>query len=239
MSRITYDPLNNDYECDYCHAVYFDTQWQVMQHQSKVHFVCPLCPKKYTSWYALKNHCRESEHSRVCEGCYAGGKIWLFDSSGYKRHIVDENVCEKCERHFGSHSNLIHHNLKHLEAIYACSGCSQKFRTFSGKVIHWESGSCNSGVHEFDLGFSAARCFQWKKYFIRKCDREDLLAIHVNQDAREYSSSDPRFYKCPTCDRKFFKLSGLFMHVESPSCNQTLDEGAIGKLRVYLSKCHG
>ncbi|KAH7067544.1 hypothetical protein BKA63DRAFT_479464 [Paraphoma chrysanthemicola] len=240
MSRITYDPRNDDYECDYCHAVYLDTQWQVMQHQLKVHFVCPLCPTKYTSWYALKEHCRESEHSRVCDGCYAGGKIWLFDSSGYTRHIVEQNVCEQCERHFGSHSNLTNHKLTHLDPVYACSGCPRKFTTYGGRIIHWESGSCTSGVGEFGLGYHAARCFQWKKYFVRRIDRAHLLLrFDIFHDALEHYGSDARFYKCPTCDRRFSKLSGLFMHVESESCSQTLDGGAIGKLRVYLSKRHG
>jgi hypothetical protein len=46
---------------------------------------------------------------------------------------------------------------------------------------------------------------------------------------------DPRPYKCPDCDTSLPKLSSLFQHVESSSCDQTLDEGAIGTLRRFLA----
>ena len=41
-------------------------------------------------------------------------------------------------------------------------------------------------------------------------------------------------FKCPTCQRIFSKLSSLFQHVESPSCEQALNRGAIRRLRRIL-----
>ena len=95
-------------------------------------------------------------------------------------------------------------------------------------IIHIESGTCPSGLDLYDLNESAALCFQWSKY-IDSDLRNELLE-------GEYPSEEP--YKCPTCSRWFGKLSGLFQHVESPSCSQTLYDGAIEKLKRWLWNRH-
>lgn len=41
-------------------------------------------------------------------------------------------------------------------------------------------------------------------------------------------------YFCPICLDEFSKLSSLFQHIESPACEQGLDEGVIGTLQRYL-----
>lgn len=46
-------------------------------------------------------------------------------------------------------------------------------------------------------------------------------------------------FDCPDCDMNFRKLSGLFQHIESQTCDQTLYDGAIGKLREWLYQRHG
>lgn len=59
--------------------------------------------------------------------------------------------------------------------------------------------------------------FQWKKFFIHT---DDCQHAHDGDNdfkfKREHVGHDVRFYKCPTCDGSFPKLSSLFMHVESP-----------------------
>jgi hypothetical protein len=105
-------------------------------------------------------------------------------------------------------------------------------------IIHLESGACDSKVNESDLVYSAALCFQWAKYFISPSDRKILLEGHdlLGMLREQYTST--LIFKCPTCINKFPKLSSLFMHVESPTCSQTLDDGAIVKLRNWFAKRH-
>lgn len=43
-------------------------------------------------------------------------------------------------------------------------------------------------------------------------------------------------FKCPECDMVFTKLSGLFQHVGSRACGQTLDDGAVRKLVRWLGR---
>jgi hypothetical protein len=44
-------------------------------------------------------------------------------------------------------------------------------------------------------------------------------------------------FQCPACQHRFPKLSGLFIHVESPSCSQSLTDGAMQQLGAFLAKC--
>jgi hypothetical protein len=106
--------------------------------------------------------------------------------------------------------------------------------------IHLESGVCTSGIDTHDLAESAAMCFQWSKFIIDVFDRNAMLQgqplwsftdVHGNP-------AKPVLFKCPECDEEFTKLSGLFMHVESPACNQTLDSGAIRMMRKWLANRH-
>jgi len=48
-----------------------------------------------------------------------------------------------------------------------------------------------------------------------------------------YSNTVP--YKCPTCDSTMAKLSSLYQHVDSNTCDQALNDSVIGQLRNYLA----
>lgn len=98
-------------------------------------------------------------------------------------------------------------------------------------ILHLESGSCASGIDKSDLETSAAFCYQ-SRYFMDEDSRQAIFD--------DYDLADDCFhFDCPDCDMEFRKLSGLFQHIESQTCDQTLYDGAIGKLRKWLNKRHG
>ncbi|KAH6373386.1 hypothetical protein HBI34_082480 [Parastagonospora nodorum] len=234
------DPLPSDpeYHCRFCTVSDLCSNEELNAHEASKHNVCPVCKKWYSSWDDLKTHCRQTKCAMVCEGCGHRGALH-HNNEYFERHKQTHNVCEECEKHFETPSNLTHHKLTHRTPDYECYGCTRTFTTYSGMIIHLESGTCTSGIDIHDLGKSAAMCFQWKKYIItnwvhaRLLEEEDLWPlIDEYGDAEEIEC-----FKCPRCDIYFTKLSGLFMHVESESCSQTLGDGAIGKLR-WLSNRH-
>lgn len=99
-------------------------------------------------------------------------------------------------------------------------------------IIHLERGSCHSGINEIDLNQSAAMCFQWK-YLVDMEWRDELLE---RKDLDKYNA--PRPFVCPGCDSEFRYLSGLFMHVASPACNQSLESTVMEKLIHWLKNRH-
>jgi hypothetical protein len=102
-------------------------------------------------------------------------------------------------------------------------------------IIHLESGSCDSGIDIFDLNESAAMCYQWSQY-IEEEFRDDMLEC---RDLEEEYNDKIYPYSCPSCETVFSKLSGLFQHVASKSCEQRLNNGAIAKLVKWLENRHG
>ena len=81
----------------------------IQQHydDSRSHYRCTKCSFDGTSWDDLLDHYRDTGHKIVCQGCDDGdGMTWEPNSQEYLDHLEDENVCEQCERHFASLSNL-------------------------------------------------------------------------------------------------------------------------------------
>ncbi|EMD65832.1 hypothetical protein COCSADRAFT_86158, partial [Bipolaris sorokiniana ND90Pr] len=186
-----------------------------------------------SSYHELVQHHRSTLHRIICDGCDDGG-WWIPDSQAYKEHLTDDNVCTVYERHFDSLNNLRHHKLVHLEPSIECYGCTRSFTTYSGMIIHLESGTCTSGIDTLDLNESAAMCYQWKK-FLDEEYRDDILSCY---DFEEEYFSAVYLFRCPECDTTFSKLSGLFQHVSSGSCEQKLNGGPIAKLVKWLSNRH-
>jgi hypothetical protein len=108
------------------------------------------------------------------------------------------------------------------------------FTTYAGMIIHLESGACDSGIDVLDLNESAAMCYQWRK-FLDEDYREEMLQC---EDLVEVYNDTVYPFDCPTCGTVFSKLSGLFQHVDSTSCEQELNREPIVKLVKWLEKRH-
>lgn len=108
------------------------------------------------------------------------------------------------------------------------------FTTYAGMIIHLESGTCDCGIDRIDLNESAAMCYQWRHFLDREYRDEMLEGRNIYL---KYSDTIYPF-KCPTCETIFSKLSGLFQHISSQTCEQRLSDGAIGKLVKWLKRRH-
>jgi hypothetical protein len=85
-----------------------------------------------------------------------------------------------------------------------------------------------------DLNKLAAECRRWPSFMDEEHHDELFEKGYIDDE----STDDDGYvypYMCPTCDAAMPKLSSLFQHIESPRCGQTLDDGAIGTLRRFLS----
>ncbi|KAF2024781.1 hypothetical protein EK21DRAFT_93777 [Setomelanomma holmii] len=207
----------------------FRTYSALYQHErdSSNHHECPVCDYDGTSWEDLLEHCREEGCRDVCGGCNNGqGTLWAEDCDEYWEHVEDYNVCTECERHFSSASNLYQHKLSHRQLMYECYCCDRTFKTYGGMIIHLERGTCGD-TDEISMNELAAECRKWR-YFIYTNFQNDMY----NCVPLEHGL-DP--YYCPTCDASMPKLSSLFQHIESDSCDQTLGDSVIGQLRNYLA----
>ncbi|KEF57345.1 uncharacterized protein A1O9_05262, partial [Exophiala aquamarina CBS 119918] len=189
-------------------------------------FACMSCDERiFTSESALLQHCRKAtcHQGEWCERC-----TWLFVSqSAYQAHRRDSDVhwvCSKCgcdesekdrlishmseshlycfeycEQEFDNENNLQMHKQIHLPRSKECHGCTRKFATVSAMMLHLESDTCPSGITLGDIDQWAFGCYQSRYY--------------TNEWDDEYK------YKCPTCGNEFEFVSGLFQHIESPSCD--------------------
>ncbi|KAH6876037.1 hypothetical protein BKA58DRAFT_437990 [Alternaria rosae] len=193
---------------------------------SPKHHDCPECDFDADTWDELLDHCRDEGCRTVCQDCDDGDGIHYDPQSDeYWNHVEEFNVCIQCERHFDSPTNLHQHQLSHRTPTYKCYECTSMFKTYGGMVIHLEHGTCGD-IDSTDLNKLAAVCNRWDQ-FIDTNYRGELF----NQGHTTYSATP---FMCPTCDAAMSKLSSLFQHIESDSCAQKLNEGAIGQLRRFL-----
>lgn len=80
-------------------------------------------------------------------------------------------------------------------------------------VLHLEAGTCESGINNDLVVEIALDCHQSRHY--------------TNNDNDDFD------FKCPTCDTPFVYMSGVWQHVESDFCDETI-EGPLGKFLRYL-----
>jgi hypothetical protein len=132
--------------------------------------------------------------------------------------------------HRGSHlTKSKKHKVIHYQPSVECYGCYEIFNEYRGMILHLESGFCTSGTNVLDLNRWAAQCYQWSSYIDAEY-RDDMLDNVEIRD--EYGAVCPFF--CPCCLREFSLLSGLFQHVSTDSCDETLGSHAMKKLRRWL-----
>lgn len=89
----------------------FPSPRALQQHydDSASHHRCEICGFDENTWGKLLIHHRETKHRDVCQGCDDGeGMTWVAGSQEYLDHLKEQNVCQICEMHFQSDSNLDH-----------------------------------------------------------------------------------------------------------------------------------
>ncbi|KAL1969863.1 hypothetical protein VTN77DRAFT_7372 [Rasamsonia byssochlamydoides] len=105
---------------------------------------------------------------------------------------------------------------RHKPRSLECCGCYQKFKSFSGMLVHLESGACESNIDADNMDELAFECYQSVNY------------------ATDLDDDYPYF--CPGCEVEFSTLSGLFQHVEAvQSCSKhNVWPGCLARLQRFL-----
>lgn len=114
----------------------------------------------------------------------------------------------------------LQHQQKHQPRTMECCDCYKTFKSFSGVLIHLESGGCSSNITEDEIDNLARECYQSRKYINDELEDGGWL------------------YKCPHCVTEFSKLSALYQHAEDvPSCSYLANEhGCLAKLERFLTR---
>ena len=108
----------------------FPSQQALHQHynDSPRHDRCGVCGFDGSTWEEVLKHHRKTQHRVICQGCNEGqGMTWIAGSQEYLAHLKRQNVCNECEEHFESSSNLDH----------VCSNSSFELDINTGLSIEW------------------------------------------------------------------------------------------------------
>lgn len=98
----------------------------------------------------------------------------------------------------------------------ACPRCGATFGSEGARLMHWESGFCESGVDERRIDYLAGWFVQDGEFI---CDGKD----------------DECWYACPRCGETFSYASSLVQHVEGGGCDEDLEDGLVGEVLCWLS----
>lgn len=105
-------------------------------------------------------------------------------------------------------------------------------------ITHLESGTCESGIDLDDLNYRAVQFTDAEEFIDRDSiysyDESDHLLEHIRRDLVVKDNGTAFLFICLTCEASFPKLSSLFQHIGTESCEQKLDEGVIEELVTYL-----
>ncbi|KAN0118505.1 hypothetical protein V8E52_005235 [Russula decolorans] len=162
--------------CDRC-AIWFPGNQSLEQHKrdSSVHWPCYDCGRDFGSSYARQEHYRQSPNHHYCRDC--------------NRHFQDEN---NLRQHLNSRI--------HQPAKVHCpgQGCNRSFVSPATLTLHFESGTCPSGM---------------------TCEQLNRLVVHA--DTNNYITNPSRLLTGPLA------LVHLNQHLKSP-CHVHIEAGSCG-----------
>ncbi|KAL3410501.1 hypothetical protein V8F44DRAFT_635094 [Aspergillus fumigatus] len=214
-----------DYECTICER-FFCSESALYAHcrQTSRHQWCERCFRVFISVQAKDAHLRKSSRHNVlkshhfCPQC----NVYYDSVEQLQEHdVTRHHLCVKCGDYFTNKNNLqMIHQQKHQPRNLECYGCYQNFKSFSGMLIHLESGSCASDTTEEDIDDIAHDCYQSRKYIDDDLEHGGWL------------------YRCPSCEMRFPKLSALYQHAEDvPPCSSPLNgQGCLAKLKRFVAR---
>jgi len=199
--------------CDDCEED-FPTWMGLKEHwvQSSRHFYCQDCDEHYEDQYDLNEHL-EDEHY-FCSDC---SRVFKNETGLHQHNSQKHYYCVSCRRVFRSQSNLDSHlnSSTHKPKNVICPGkdCGKGFVSMSALFLHFESGSCPSGMTRADLNRNVARMDR-NNYFTKPTKLitgpEDVQMWATERSWNGYA------YECFLCNRTFGELRSLNAHLQSP-----------------------
>ncbi|KAI0067208.1 hypothetical protein BV25DRAFT_1867740 [Artomyces pyxidatus] len=186
--------------CQYCDR-HFGSENGFLNHMEAVHWYCPTHRKVFNSKQGLTEHYRQSsEHS--------------------EKHFY----CAPCNRIFNSESNLTSHlnSSTHQPRNIRCpgEGCSRAFVSISALALHFESGTCPSGLTRDELDRRAVRAdrnnwFTNPSRLIAGPGGYEAPSTSTWATERSWNSAAAA-YECFLCHSTFSTLRALNSHLQSP-----------------------
>ncbi|KAI0791144.1 hypothetical protein C8Q75DRAFT_759659 [Abortiporus biennis] len=204
--------------CSDC-EIDFTTETGLIQHfvQSPNHHYCQRCEDHFDDEYDLEEHYREAHY--YCETCE---KIFNSDIGLHEHNRQKHWYCESCKRVFQNENSLNNHlrSSVHRPRQFACPGrgCGMSFVSEAARVLHFESGTCPSGVNRERLN-----------RFAIQMDRSHVITNPsrlISYDSTSNTSSqlwatertwNGDAYECFLCHREFRSLSAINAHLHSPA----------------------
>ncbi|CAE6523213.1 unnamed protein product [Rhizoctonia solani] len=229
--------------CDRCNR-WFNSDWAYDAHRrdSSRHHVCFTCDKDFQTSERLDQHFRQSNRHYYCSFCdehfeddydlsehddqcheYCGScGLWLDTTDDLVKHNKERHYyCAECDRFFINLNNLQAHlnSSKHRPKHVSCpgAGCSEKFVSRSALLLHFEAGTCKSGLTRQRLNRLIAE--RDTSNFITNPNR--LITGTTDTWATEHAWNGYA-YECYFCHKVFRSLPQLNQHLASPAHEQTL-----------------
>jgi len=182
--------------CDRC-ARYFPHNRALQQHleNSSFHWICDDCGLDYPNKESRRNHYIQSKNHHYC--------------GVHDQHFQNQNNLQQ-------HLNSRHHQLSNVKC--PGYGCNRSFISPAALILHFESGTCSSGLTRAELDRRVVRAD--RNHLITNPDRlicgpGGCEPPTTTWQATEYSWNGME-YECYLCHKGFGTLNRLNQHLQSP-----------------------
>jgi len=204
--------------CNSC-GLDFSQERGLVQHyvQSRSHHYCQRCEEHFGDNDDLVQHYHYAHY--YCDTCE---KVFSSDLGLHGHNRQSHWYCIPCKRVFRSESNLDNHHKSsiHQPKKYPCPGrgCGMSFVSESARVLHFEAGTCPSGVNRNRLN-----------KFAIQMDRSNIITNSSRLISGSSSSNSSTqiwatqrnwngyAYECSLCHRDFRAIGALNTHLQSPA----------------------
>jgi len=185
------------------------------------HWYCKEHDRVFKNEYGLEEHYRQSSDHYYCVQCRMLFNIY----PGLEKHDHEvHDFCTECDRGFQNQNNLQQHlNSKlHRPSNFACPGlgCNRSFISAGALSLHFESGTCPSGMTRAQLDRLVVRVD--RNNVITNPSR--LIGGPGGYEAPTNPSSwatklswNGMAYECFLCHSEFDTLNSLNQHLQSPA----------------------
>ncbi|GJE97004.1 C2H2 type zinc-finger protein [Phanerochaete sordida] len=231
--------------CDRCERGFpHDRAFEQHRRDSSFHWLCYKCDRDFTSERSRIQHYTQSPRHHYCQRCdeifdddedleqhfeeahwYCSPCSLICDSQRQLRaHKAESHWwCSICDRIFQNENNLTQHKRTHEPKNIHCPGrgCTRAVSRVGDLVLHFESGTCPSGITRADV-----------ERGIVKLDRNGVITdtrrLIQGPDGVLAPRAQPRTwataaswngaaYECVLCHRTFPQLHALNAHLQSPA----------------------
>uniref|UniRef100_A0A8D2IV87 C2H2-type domain-containing protein n=1 Tax=Varanus komodoensis TaxID=61221 RepID=A0A8D2IV87_VARKO len=177
-------------------------------------FQCPLCPKRFPSQAALRNHSRV--HSKKRFECSECGKAYRASRDLIKKLEERPYKCSSCERTYRHAGSLLNHRKAHKTGLYRCSACQKEFYNLLALKNHLHTHTDR------------------KRHRCPHCGKAFRTARRLAAHARAHGGAkEEGTFLCGVCSKEFFHPLSFQQHQLSHTADDAHpvagDDGATGE----------